>query len=51
MNVKRRPGESAAAFYARNLASASVAACIGETMTIPMDTAKVRLQVQKVPQG
>ena len=45
MNTIRRPGESKIAFYTRNVGSASLAACIGESLTIPMDTAKVRLQV------
>ena len=45
------PGESDAAFFVRNVLMASAAGMIGETATIPLDTAKVRLQVQKVEPG
>lgn len=51
MNVKRKEGETAAAFFMRNVAMAAFSACVAETMTIPMDTAKVRLQLQKVAEG
>ena len=39
------PGESDAAFFARNVLMASAAGMTGEAATIPMDTAKVRLQI------
>lgn len=51
MNTKRRKGEGDVAFFFRNVLMASTAAMIGETATIPMDTAKVRLQIQKTPAG
>lgn len=35
----------------RNVAMASFSACVAETLTIPMDTSKVRLQLQKTPEG
>ena len=44
-------GESDAAFFMRNVLMASAAGMIGEAATIPMDTAKVRLQVQKIEPG
>lgn len=51
MNVKKRDGESQLGFFARNVAMASLSACISETLTIPFDTAKVRLQIQKTAAG
>ena len=47
MNSTKRQGESDAAFFLRNVAMASFSACVAEIATIPMDTAKVRLQIQK----
>ena len=35
----------------RNVGMAAFSACIAETLTIPFDTAKVRLQIQKTPEG
>lgn len=46
MNTQRAEGESAVKFFFKNVAAASTAACIAEIATIPVDTAKVRLQVQ-----
>ncbi len=51
MNTKQRPGESNTAFFLRNVGMASSAAMIAETFTIPIDTAKVRLQIQKTAPG
>ena len=51
MNTKRRQGEGDVAFFIRNVLMASTAAMVAETATIPMDTAKVRLQLQKVNPG
>ena len=51
MNVKKREGESDAAFFMRNVGMASFSACIAEIATIPVDTAKVRLQIQQTPVG
>ena len=51
MNTKRRQGEGDVAFFIRNVLMASSAAMIAETATIPMDTAKVRMQLQKVEPG
>jgi solute carrier family 25 (mitochondrial uncoupling protein), member 8/9 len=45
MNTKRRPGEGDVAFFCRNVLIASAAGMIGEVFTIPVDTAKVRLQI------
>ena len=45
MNTKRRQGEGDVAFFIRNVLMASTAAMIAETATIPMDTAKVRMQL------
>ena len=43
MNVKRRDGESKTQYFFRNMFMASFSACIAETVTLPLDTAKVRL--------
>ena len=43
MNTKQKEGESNIAFFFRNVAMASSAAMIAESLTIPLDTAKVRL--------
>ena len=51
MNTKQRPGESNTAFFFRNVFMASSAAMIAECCTIPIDTAKVRLQIQKTAHG
>lgn len=51
MNVTQREGESNAAFFMRNVGMAAFSACVAEVLTIPMDTAKVRLQLQKVAEG
>jgi len=51
MNTKRMKGEGDAAFFCRNVLMASTAGMIGEAVTIPIDTAKVRLQIQKVEPG
>ena len=51
MNTKRRQGEGDVAFFIRNVLMASSAAMIAETATIPLDTAKVRMQIQKVVPG
>ena len=46
MNTQRREGESKALFFAKNFLSASFAASVAEVCTIPIDTSKVRLQIQ-----
>lgn len=46
MNIQKKEGESAAVFFAKNFLSASFSACVAETLTLPIDTAKVRLQIQ-----
>lgn len=51
MNSKQRDGESYIAFFLRNVGMASSAAMIAEVATLPLDTAKVRLQIQKVEPG
>ena len=44
-------GEGDFAFFIRNVLMASAAGMWGEFCTIPIDTAKVRLQIQKVEPG
>ena len=44
-------GESDAAFFMRNVLMASVAGMCGEAACLPIDTVKVRLQIQKVMPG
>jgi solute carrier family 25 uncoupling protein 8/9 len=51
MNTKRMQGESDIAFFFRNVFMASAAAMTAEVATIPLDTAKVRLQIQTVKPG
>jgi hypothetical protein len=51
MQTNRLPGESDIAFFFRNVGMASFAASVGEIITIPIDTAKVRLQLQVTPEG
>ena len=51
MQSKRREGESGIHYFFRNVSYAAFSACVAEAVTIPFDTAKVRLQVQKVPAG
>lgn len=51
MNTKRMDGESDIAFFMRNVLMASAAAMTGEVTTIPIDTAKVRLQLQQTAEG
>jgi len=46
MQAQKREGESATVFFLKNLAAASTAGCVAEIATIPIDTAKVRLQIQ-----
>ena len=46
MQIQRAEGESATKFFLKNVASAATAACIAEIATIPIDTVKVRLQIQ-----
>lgn len=51
MQSAKKEGESDAAFFVRNVAMASFSASVAEVITIPVDTAKVRLQIQKTPEG
>ena len=51
MNVKKRQGEGEVTFFLRCCLMASAASMWGEVCTIPLDTAKVRLQIQKTPPG
>lgn len=46
MQAQRAEGESAFKFFMKNLLAASTAGCVAEIATIPIDTAKVRLQIQ-----
>lgn len=45
MQVHRQEGESAIKFFLKGVAAASFAASTAEVFTIPIDTAKVRLQL------
>jgi len=51
MQGKRLEGEGPFMFFLRNVAMAAVAGSTGELVTIPLDTAKVRLQIQKTAPG
>jgi solute carrier family 25 uncoupling protein 8/9 len=51
MNTRKLPGESDTAFFIRNVLMASSAGMTAEVLTIPIDTAKVRLQLQTVKPG
>ena len=46
MRANKSEGESEFSFFLRNLLSGATAACMGEFATLPLDTAKVRLQLQ-----
>jgi hypothetical protein len=43
---KRKQGESEAMYLAKNIICGSGAGMIAELITLPVDTAKVRLQIQ-----
>lgn len=43
MQVPRKEGEGSVAYFARNIGMAATAACWAEVVTLPIDTAKVRL--------
>ena len=51
MNTRKMPGESDTAFFIRNVLMASSAGMTAEAFTIPIDTAKVRLQIQTIKPG
>ena len=51
MNVKRREGEGSASYFMRNLGMAAAACMWAEVVTLPIDTAKVRMQIQTVVPG
>ena len=51
MNTRRFENESEFGYFMRNVLMASAAAMMAEVMTIPLDTAKVRLQIQHVAPG
>jgi solute carrier family 25 uncoupling protein 8/9 len=51
MNTNRLPGESDTMFFIRNVAMASFSGSVAEACTIPIDTAKVRLQLQTTKPG
>ena len=51
MNVKKREGESGIGYFTRCCLMSSAAAMWAEICTIPLDTAKVRLQLQKTAPG
>ena len=45
MKSQKRPGETDLGFFCRNVAMASWAGMVAEVVSIPLDTAKVRLQI------
>jgi len=51
MNSTKRPGETELQYFLRSVGMAAFSACVAETLTIPVDTAKVRLQLQRTPEG
>lgn len=51
MQSKLKEGESRVTFFLRQVAMASCAGSIAEILTIPIDTAKVRMQIQKTAPG
>lgn len=51
MQVRKNPGESETAYFFRNIAMAATACCIAEVATLPLDSVKVRLQIQKIIPG
>ena len=51
MQAKQQEGQSKTAFFLKNMGQAAFAACFAELCTIPADTAKVRLQIQKIVPG
>jgi solute carrier family 25 uncoupling protein 8/9 len=51
MNATKPDNESHAKFFMKSVASASMAASIGEALTIPFDTAKVIKQVESKAAG
>ena len=51
MNVQKAEGESAIKFFFKNVGCAATAACVAEIATIPIDTVKVRLQIQSKQVG
>jgi solute carrier family 25 uncoupling protein 8/9 len=46
MNVTRPEGDGKIKFFLKSVACASFAGCVAEIATLPLDTAKVRLQIQ-----
>ena len=51
MKASKKEGESEFTFFCRNVAMASFAGCVAEVASIPLDTAKVRLQIQHIAVG
>jgi len=51
MQTRRFKDESNAGYFMRNVLMSSAAAMAAEVGTIPLDTAKVRLQIQTVVAG
>jgi len=51
MQSKKKEGESDLFFFLKNVSMASFSAMVAETITIPVDTAKVRIQIQQTPAG
>ena len=51
MNTVKRDGESDISYFISNIGMAAGACCIAETITIPIDSVKTRLQLQEVAPG
>ena len=51
MNTLKREGESELSYFLRNIGMATGACCIAEAITVPIDSAKTRLQLQEVVPG
>ena len=46
-----KPHETRTSILLKNMLSGALGACIAECVTIPIDQAKVRLQLQQTPPG
>ena len=51
MQTKKKEGESEFTFFMKNVGAASFAGMVAEAVSITTDTAKVRMQVQKIEPG
>ena len=49
--LKKEADAISLTFLLKNAAAAAFSACVAETITMPLDTVKVRLQMQKLSSG